>query len=161
MRQFLVALSFVFSLVFLVNSGCSSHSGKIITRDTTSAHPQSPYKSYFTAKTREVRDTTLIELSDGVVAQVNVTERCIYQEIVLKAKNKLHMGNSPISHIRFQDNDCEPPPSTEWESIIPRSADDRRKWARNRKEVREARMNAMNYLAEAYVFFPILNHVYR
>lgn len=125
-------------------------------RESTYRQPQSPYEGRVTSVMVEGTDTTVTTLSDTTIAEVQKSERCLYQEIVLKAKSQFQ-SKPYVQYLRARDMDCEPPGMVRWESLRLRGRIDRQRWNESPALRRRVKNWLSIYLFSLYSDFPELN----
>lgn len=145
-------------LFVLLMQGCSStgQTSEVTRRDTTYSRPTSPYTARVTVVTREETDTTYTPLSDHIVMDVRRSERCLQQEVVLRAKKKMQ-SDAHVLYLRARDTDCQQPEAVRWESLRLRGRLDRQRWNESSELRRATKEWLRTYLAEMYFDFPVLN----
>lgn len=155
MFSFWETIGLVLFLVLLVQ-GCASTEESRIVRESTYRQPQSPYKGIVKAVSIETTDTTTTNLSDTSFVEINRRERCLYQEIVLRAKPQFQ--SKPFVHyLRARDADCQQPGMVKWESLRLRGKVDRERWDSSAALRRLAKHWLTTYLSYLYYDFPELN----
>lgn len=125
-------------------------------RESTYRQPQSPYKGIAKSVTIEETDTTVTNLSDTSIVEVSRSERCLYQEIVLRAKPQFQ-SKPYVQYLRARDVDCQQPGMVTWENIRLRGKKDRQQWNASPALRRIAKNWLTTYLSSLYFEFPELN----
>lgn len=143
-------------LLALLLQGCASSVGNRIVRESTYRQPQSPYKGIVKSVTVEDTDTTVTTLSDTTLVEVNRTERCLFQEIVLRAKPQFQ-SKPYVKYLRARDTDCQQPGLVTWESLRLRGKLDRKRWHAQPALRRNAKHWLTTYLSSLYFDYPELN----
>lgn len=136
--------------------GCASTVGNRIVRESTYRQPQSPYKGLVKSVTIEDTDTTVTRLSDTSVVEVHRNERCLYQEIVLRAKPQFQ-SKPYVKYLRARDVDCQDPGMVTWESFRLRGKLDKERWDSSSELRQLAKYWLTTYLTSLYYEFPELN----
>lgn len=144
----------VFAVLFV--QGCSSTVGNRIIRENTYRQPQSPYEGKVKSVTIEDTDTTVTTLSDTSIVEVRRTERCLYQEIILRAKPQFQ-SKPYVGYLRARDVDCQDPGMVKWESLRLRGKLDKERWHSSSELRQLAKYWLSAYLNSLYYEFPELN----
>lgn len=143
-------------LLALLLQGCASSGGNRIVRESTYSQPQSPYEGRVTSVKMQRTDTTTMTLSDTSIVETTRSERCVYQEIVLRAKPQFQ-SKPYVQYLRARDVDCENPGMVTWESMRLRGRVDRERWNSSPALRRSAKNWLSTYLFSLYFDFPELN----
>jgi hypothetical protein len=107
---------------------------------------------------KERTDTITTELSDSTIVEVQQSEKCMYQEIILQARNKFHT-KPYVGNLRARDRDCQTPGAVRWETLMVRGAMDQERWANDPKLRQIAERWLKTYLSTMYSYFPELEEM--
>lgn len=153
-----VGVASALALLSLGLVGCATLDHPRIVRDTTLIRPASPYDARVTVVSRQRTDTVTTRLSDSTLVEVTRSEKCLYQEIILRAREQFHT-KPHVGYLRARDRDCQTPGAVRWEMLKLRGAIDKKRWEGSPEVRRGAKRWLTTYLSSMYAYFPDLEQL--